>query len=82
MSGGGYSDSSNYVLSEESIISASGLFETQSFPIYFPFADAELNSMKEHILFSSGGSLMLYFSSVFDKSHLQTSFWFKPLNQM
>ena len=57
-------DSSNYVLTEKSVISASGLFETQSFPIYSPFVEVELNSMKGHILFPPGGSLVLYFSSV------------------
>lgn len=61
---GGDRDSSNYVLTEKSVISASGLFETQSFPIYSPFVEVELNSMKGHILFPPGGSLVLYFSSV------------------
>lgn len=60
----GDKDSSNYVLTEESVISASGLFETQSFPIYSPFVEVELNSMKGHILFPPGGSLVLHFSSV------------------
>lgn len=72
----------NPILSEEIFVSISGLFETPSFHVCCPFVERKLNSMKEHILFQPGGSLVLCFSSVFEKSHLPTYFWFKPLNQI
>lgn len=60
----------------------SGLFGTKFFFVCSPFVESEVDSMTGHFLFQPGGALVLYFSSLFDKSYLQTYFWFKPLNQI
>lgn len=52
------------------------------FSCVLPFGNVDLNSTTEHILLLQSRSLVLRFPSVFQKSHLQTYFWFSSLNQI
>lgn len=71
----------NIILYQRNLLFQCLVYLEPRFFVHCPFVEAQLDSMTGHILFQPGGALVLYFSSLFDKSYLQTYFWFKPLNQ-